>query len=134
MSKKIEIALCHCMTLLENHGISLPVGVKAVHDVKADKMNAKQARSFAYVVRGVPRIYYSEALTALPLGFVCGILLHELVHIHLDNKPGDPEVNVDEFITAKLPRAKYTYDNCVYVWNGNKRTANNIECVKGVLG
>ncbi len=93
-----------------------------------DMRNKKDPRAFCHVVLGNPKIRCARALDLLPDVAIAGILLHELAHMIVEHKPGDPELNVDDFVLEVIPDAGYHYGECEYV-DGRRRKAKNIEMV-----
>lgn len=95
--------------------------------------NKKDARSFCHVVIGRPTIYAAlSEMEALPDEFICGLLLHEMAHILINEDGGDPELGVDEWILSNVPAAGYRYGNVKYYSigrNRKQREARNVEKV-----
>ncbi len=103
--------------------------IRTVHSRRADGNNEASARAFCFVVIGEFVIHYASALKALPDEFIVGILLHEVVHMLIEEK-GDPELGVDEWVLEHVPEAGYCYKTAKYEdFDGARRIAKNIECV-----
>ncbi len=104
--------------------------IKTSHSRKADAHHEDSARSFCFVILGERVIHYASAIKCLPDKFIVGILLHEIVHMIIEEKPGDPELGVDEWVIENLPEAGYEYKSVRYIdFTGKARTAKDLECV-----
>lgn len=104
--------------------------LRVVRDAAQDRLNAKNPRSFCYVLPRDPHIYCAGALEHVPEPFRCGILLHEVGHVAMNAFKGSiSEPVVDSFILLALPESGYTYKDCDYRHNGDVRTARNIQWV-----
>ncbi len=113
--------------------------IKASHSFKADLDHEKSARSFCFVIIGERIIHYASTIKSLPETFIVGILLHEIAHMIIEEKNGDPELGVDEWVINNVPEADYKYKNIRYIdFTGKPRTAKNLECVSeeflGLIG
>ncbi len=98
---------------------------------KASSNNEASPRSFCFVILGEHKIHYADALYALPDTAICGILLHEVAHMLIDENGGDPELGVDEWVLENVPEAGYGYMDTTYAdpETGRRRTAKAIESV-----
>ncbi len=121
------------LSYLMRHGHlsqSMRFEIRAVHSAKADEHHRKNRRSFCHVILGERAIRYASSIKALPETFIVGILLHEIVHMIIENEKGDPELGVDQWIIDNIPEARYDYKNVRYIdFDGQARVAHNLECV-----
>jgi len=97
-----------------------------------DKFNAKSTRAFCHVTPAGPwSIFCSRWIEALPGKNRTALLLHEISHLAIFGfKNLESEVDVDEWVIAHVPEAKYRYENVGYIGAGGLyRVATNLQTV-----
>lgn len=120
---------------LRRRGLTSAVrGIKLRASKVVSARNAKSPRAFCQVTVGSSVIECAPEIEALPQAFIVGILLHEVAHIILESEPGDPELNVDEFVLDQVEDSGYAYRDAEYVTVTDEqprwRKAKNIEWVR----
>ena len=130
MSQKVLRDIFFSVRQLVARGDGRAVDIDLEHCPRADVENAFNARQFCYAVKGLPTIFYAEAMVALPATSKVALLLHECGHIYLRAFGDDKaEVQVDAWVKLHWPLADYCYKDVRYKWRGEKRTAKALETV-----
>jgi hypothetical protein len=102
--------------------------VRVLHCPDQDRVNAADARAFAYTADREPyRVFAARSIEALPPNFLYGVLLHELGHLVLEAFKGGNEPEVDAWCQEFAPELKYTYASATYRRGKDRVLALNIQ-------